>query len=50
MNKMQGMYNIKLIDIRILKDALHTCLAAAWRKLIQKETKIYVFESKEELD
>jgi hypothetical protein len=46
---MQGVYNIKLIDIRGLKDALHTCLAAAWRKLVQKEIKICVFESIEGL-
>lgn len=43
------MYNIKLIAVTVLKDALHTCLAAAWRILVQKETKIYIFKSIEGL-
>jgi hypothetical protein len=39
------MYNIKLISVSVLKDALPTCLGAAWRKLVQMETKIYILES-----
>lgn len=46
---MHGMCNVKLIAVRVLKDALCTCLAAAWGKLVKKETKIYIFESKKGL-
>jgi hypothetical protein len=42
---MHGMYNIKLIAVRVLKDTLRTGLAAAWGKSVKKKTKIYIFES-----
>lgn len=46
---MHGMFNVKLIAVRVLKDVLCTCLAAAWGKLVKQETKIYIFKSIEAL-